>query len=563
MDIFGGEGMAQWHNGTRKGLESVGFIVNNKTPAGYIGNLKNITNDSVDKEVLREFVNRQMDEDEGKFFEYGDGKAILADAFDEDKTCAKLVLTPYSDKHAQKPIYAYFTKMYGKRGRFSGVFFGTEESITDWVSKNTIAVRGLPGGGEPVNYKFQTKELSRLIGCSADKAAVEEAINRHLGEETGEVRYWAYAGEAPEPFDAFDAKKTFAVVCETPYQDKSGKKIYAYFSRKSARSFVWNGINFATEEGVRSWFSTHYLGEHIRFQTHKAADKFITELHDSLLPGETWSYKESEDRLYPRTKYQILESYLGQVFNKLYADECDRDENKNKGKIAYSRNRRYGLFNTGLLTRFARDIYVTGELGGAVHGGMYTELTSLKIMCGYDQSLLAAHGFAADEMRDKMPGIVDFFDDKRVNAGIIYDSTIPVVFSEDKWNHIIMENKERFPEHYQRFIERGNLQKVADELEKEVRNAEKFAARNYTYIVPQYRHKNRQCIQFLMPIYLDGEYDREPDFALVLNREFSYYKPETILDLSLAYNNARVISQPRNAWLKPENMVESVEIDEE
>lgn len=43
-------------------------------------------------------------------------------------------------------------------------------------------------------------------------------------------------------------------------------------------------------------------------------------------------------------------------------------------------------------------------------------------------------------------------------------------------------------------------------------------------------------------------------FLLVLNPSKNFYIPETILELSWAYSNARVICKPDETWLKPERI---------
>ena len=57
-----------------------------------------------------------------------------------------------------------------------------------------------------------------------------------------------------------------------------------------------------------------------------------------------------------------------------------------------------------------------------------------------------------------------------------------------------------------------------------------------------------------MPIYLNGRYKQAPEFALVLTAEDGIYRPETILPIEGAYQNARLIAMPDEAWLKPETI---------
>jgi hypothetical protein len=80
-----------------------------------------------------------------------------------------------------------------------------------------------------------------------------------------------------------------------------------------------------------------------------------------------------------------------------------------------------------------------------------------------------------------------------------------------------------------------------------------MAKRNFKYIAPMYRPQ-KDCIQMLMPIYLSGSYREAPDFALVLTPDNGIYIPETILPIDGAYQNARLIAMPDEAWLRPDTI---------
>ena len=94
---------------------------------------------------------------------------------------------------------------------------------------------------------------------------------------------------------------------------------------------------------------------------------------------------------------------------------------------------------------------------------------------------------------------------------------------------------------------------MAGDLEKAIELAKRMAKRNFKYIAPMYRPQ-KNGIQLLMPIYLNGSYKQAPDFALVLTPEDGIYLPETILPIEGAYQNARLIAMPDEAWLKPETI---------
>ena len=116
--------------------------------------------------------------------------------------------------------------------------------------------------------------------------------------------------------------------------------------------------------------------------------------------------------------------------------------------------------------------------------------------------------------------------------------------------------------------ENGQTDDVIDKFKQAIARAEQIARRNYKYVVPQYRPSkdNGGNIQFLMPIYFTSNYSVAPDFALVLSKDDiggdPFYRPETVLELSWAYNNARVLCKPDNTWLKPEE-IEEADVEED
>ena len=120
---------------------------------------------------------------------------------------------------------------------------------------------------------------------------------------------------------------------------------------------------------------------------------------------------------------------------------------------------------------------------------------------------------------------------------------------EEKLHHIIGERRDRFPDPYKS----NATTQLAVMLDTAIKCSYELAKRNYKLVVPQYRPQENK-IQYLMPIYLGATFNKLPDFALVLENENGYYKPETILDLDDAYQNARLIAKPDNFWLNPDQI---------
>jgi hypothetical protein len=127
---------------------------------------------------------------------------------------------------------------------------------------------------------------------------------------------------------------------------------------------------------------------------------------------------------------------------------------------------------------------------------------------------------------------------------IIFDSSLGVDTND---SHIIRDNIERIPEKYRELYTESQLYML---FQSAVSFASRLAERNYKLIVPQYWPKTNG-IQFLMPIYLSGEFAGRPDLALVLEKRATCYQGTTILTLDMAYQNARLVAKPDDFWLNP------------
>ncbi len=408
------------------------------------------------------------------------------------------------------------------------------------------------------NQVSYLSDISALVGASVSADELDESIQKAYAAQN-EINYY-YDENGILQSGAFDDKKTCRYAIETgffaPNQNPQypSEKIYAVFQKDGYGQ--WNGVKFYTRYRLENALNAYRFGN-ISFKTYSAANTFIQTLESILLPGETWKFRNSFSEEYrPKTKFDILQSYLQYVFEKLLADYNNPDS-KNYQKIVFSLDQKHALFNSGLLNKFAQDVYLIGDVFGTV-GGRFA-LSNLTIAPS-KVDLIRKYGFGAADLTP-YPDVVEFFhklDD------IIYDSDVEIDLSADRLSHIIEDGakRNRFAEKYTVMYEKGDLPAITSTLETAIENALKIAKRNYKFVVPQYRSARGSepgKIQFLMPIYLDRQYGEKPDFALVLNIEImpdgtKYYTPETILELPWAYNNARVICKPEDTWLNPETI---------
>lgn len=394
---------------------------------------------------------------------------------------------------------------------------------------------------EKTGINIELEELERKIKASYDD---------------GDILYYEYDANGDPVVSTAYSPKTAVFAIKTGEQDRHQNNVYAQYN-KGPRG--WIGVFFNTEMQIFNQMNAYKIGK-LTFRNYAQANDFIKSLHSELLPGETWKYAEpAQTEMRKKTEYEILESYLRTVFAALL-QEHNCPGSLNFGKIRFSKDGNYALFNTGLLSKYATDLIVIGEVFPKDRTTNDHITLSNPFVLRRGKTELREKGF---ESSDADVDMVSFFDQV---SQIVYDATAEVDTDDiEKLRHCIEEGitRGRFPQKCKEQYDRGELEDLTDTFIKAIRRAERIARRNYKYVVPQYRTSatgNR--IQFLMPIYMLAKYEESPDFALVLSESViggqKFYKPETVLELAWAYNNARVICKPDDMWLNP-SKIEDVE----
>lgn len=323
---------------------------------------------------------------------------------------------------------------------------------------------------------------------------------------------------------------------DTGFKTKDGDIIYCVFSRKNLlRNF--EGVDFADKTTLNNLIQDNLLfkmGQIVFDDVENSWDdgyNFIEELASTAIP-EKWTYGTQISAL----PHPILKSYIEHIFNRLTKE-------KNGLKLLKDDNAKYVVFNLGLLNIYFKPIYIVVEIKQADNKIQYANPFILKKRTTFADIGFTINGRPISDRQ--MPEPAQFYD----NINEIIFTPDPDFYDPDdeKLKHIIEERKERFPDVYQNM----SVTELAVKLDNAIKCSYELAKRNYKLVVPQYRPQENK-IQYLMPIYLGATFNKLPDFALVLNHESGYYKPETILELDDAYQNARLIAKPDNFWLNPE-----------
>jgi hypothetical protein len=244
------------------------------------------------------------------------------------------------------------------------------------------------------------------------------------------------------------------------------------------------------------------------FRTWNDCQSFLDAVAEMAIP-ERWTYKDYQSKQH----HPILKGLLEHTLARL----------KLQDKIINMQG--YALFNTGLINQFFKELYVMAEID--------PEFPNRLI---HARPVLENERIILETFRNKKPEIATFF--ARI-TDILFDPDLEINTDD---SHIIEDNFDRIPEAY-RQMKRPQIFAL---FQAAVQFARVMAARNYKMIVP---HIYRGKVQFLMPIYLSGEFAGPPDLALVLEKIGNCYRGNTILTLDMAYQNARLVAKPETAWL--------------
>jgi hypothetical protein len=241
----------------------------------------------------------------------------------------------------------------------------------------------------------------------------------------------------------------------------------------------------------------------------------------NLAASEDWEYHHvtPDPSRPPRISHPALVNYLRYTFKRL----------REEGKVVEQGDS--AAFNTGLLTPLQEEIFAIFEPNE--HTGRQPWFLQ---------------GFAQESDRrlagfQTLPERAQYFDDP---AELLYDFRRPL---RKNLNHIIDENRDRFPEPYRSDPETHRLL-IA--LEGAIDHALKRVRQNYKTAVPQFywpRGATRGQLQLLLPLCLTSP--SQVDIALTVYHEGNSYLASTVLTLEMAYNNARLIARPHSDWLTP------------
>lgn len=241
-----------------------------------------------------------------------------------------------------------------------------------------------------------------------------------------------------------------------------------------------------------------------------AMDTKLNELALMAEP-ENWDYQNTSSV----HNKPILFNYLQYTYRRL------QDENK----IYVSDDGQALTFNTGLVTQNQEEIYCYCTSKKKLDASQNWFFTSWRRKGEHELTKFS-----------QLPGMAHYFEDP---SALVFDPRKDIRANIE---HIVSENKERFPEPY-RSMGEYTLQTF---LKGALDNAKERVRRNYKTAIP---HFYRGKIQLLLPLCLGNP--NKADLAIVVEDMGNFYRAATCLTLDMAYNNARQLARPDRDWLIP------------
>lgn len=317
-------------------------------------------------------------------------------------------------------------------------------------------------------------------------------------------------------------------------KNKDGEELFGVFE-KNPKYDQFQGVRWMRMKDLRCKARRSRLFNIGNLHCEKLEDglKFLNELATATIP-EPWAFKNRPEE---KINYPILKSYVENIFERLLHERAAGADNK----ILLSKDCKRILFDSNLLDKFSHEILITADVIEDLDGEtLYMNPTLVRNRRGLIQM-----GFS----KNASPEPPQFF--KKVEE-VIFQPEWTIDQDFEKFEHIVNERRERFPED----MRHESPEVLARKLDEGINFAVAIARRNYKFIVPMYRPQTNN-IQLLMPIYLKGTYNSKPDFALILtpDKQNEIYTPETILPLNAVYQNARLIAKPDEAWLNPDTIL--------
>ena len=267
-------------------------------------------------------------------------------------------------------------------------------------------------------------------------------------------------------------------------------------------------------------------------------NKFLETIYESLFNKEKWKDETDTNSLY----YSRLGRYLGYLIEAISKKiSCN-----SLGSDYYCRTKKDGtdyiLINSRLLNKFGSWIYLSYTVKKFYNKDTNRVSESYiepHIINNYQEAVNG--GYADITLSSIKP--IQFYNDPNE---LIFTGDISSFDLDDsqRFQHIIEDRGDRLPQS----LREKDTMEIVVRFKLCIEYALKMKEMDYNYIVPAYGIE-RDTIQFLIPFYDEFAPDKIPTGVIITNKIRNKWVLNTILNLSDAYDMARLLAIPASEWI--------------
>ena len=541
----------------KNGLWAIGYIENSFFCLREIANLAGV--EMIDAETFSSYIDEQWADRYNKVICYGNDFEKVDSASDEIRFF--LLDSGLKKANSDESIYcAFYCKSYDttvleeKERGWVGVVIGSENDILNQMkdgsfTKNKTAFEQYTTI-QPYIYNNIADYLSKKTGAKTSINDAKQYVNGSFENAAeNDTLLVCDEGHKKNHFSYFPLL--------VPDYTKENLYIKMIPNKKSQEGGpVWYGATIVTEEYlVETLIEAKLDSKYCRIGTLVFDDftdmtGFLAGIANKAMK-EKW-HRGNSDKAKVVGQYSVLKSYIEHTYLRLAEEDRNRGEDTAE-KIVRFKEKVY--FNTGLLDRYFRQIFIVGDTETIVFEHPYLECRRIEVIKNAIPYSENESAIARIFSKNNLPAIATYF---KKREDVVFDASLDISLND---HHIFVDGvrRGRLPKYQKDFEECGDDERKLDslitrmtgEFDQACARAKLLAERNYKLAGPQYWEETGE-IQFLLPIYLDDS-EAKPVCAIALSLDTEginpYYRGETILTLDMAYNNARLIVKPDVYWL--------------
>lgn len=309
------------------------------------------------------------------------------------------------------------------------------------------------------------------------------------------------------------------------YYTEAGAGVYIQFSKGNSG---WNGAYIGTYTSLRTKFIKAGNKKKSNANTDELDQQFLEYIYKRTLHKNGWS-KEKNDLAY--LKEYLL--FYKRFFEHNLEKEQSNNETRIRGKYIFNKDKTKVLFSLNLFDVYVHEIRVVCS---------YREKKLTYLFIVESKERLIELGFAYEDIK-RLPVGVKFYNNLSELVMEIDDISDYDFENSTSIKHVIEQRIFRFPEQYREL----SLDYLATQLQKSLEYSTEMIKKDYKYAVPMYSVTN-DCIQFLIPYYVQNSYLDKPEMALIVTKKL-FWEVKTIVPMETAYTNSRIISLQNNSWV--------------